>query len=36
MPFGFHALQDLKIIWLSHILALNVPDVVFPETRRVH
>ena len=25
-PFGFLALKDFKIIWLSKILALSVPD----------
>jgi len=26
MPFGFLGPKDLKIIWLSNILALSVPD----------
>jgi hypothetical protein len=26
MSFGFLALKDFKIIWLSNILGLSVPD----------
>jgi hypothetical protein len=26
MSFGFLALKDFKIIWLSYILGLSVPD----------
>ena len=33
-PFGFVALKDFKINWLSNILALSVADEAFPETRR--
>jgi hypothetical protein len=34
--FGFLAPKDLKIIWLSNMLALSVPDDVFPEMHRAH
>jgi hypothetical protein len=26
MPFGFLAHKDIKIIWLSNIFTLSVPD----------
>jgi hypothetical protein len=33
MSFGFLALEDLKIIWLSNILALNIPDEGYSRNR---